>query len=62
MHSATRRLCQETLASQLQRGKVDAYLLTQGIEQAGNIVNQVALKVKTAGEYMRILLGLYNSI
>ena len=30
-------LRQETLSTQLQRGKVDAYLLTQGIEQAGKV-------------------------
>ncbi|CAL1126764.1 unnamed protein product [Cladocopium goreaui] len=30
----------ETLSTQLQRGKVDAYLLTQGIEQAGKVSYQ----------------------
>lgn len=33
-------LGQETLSTQLQRGKVDAYLLTQGIEQAGKVSYQ----------------------
>ena len=45
---------QETLSSQLQRGKVDAYLLTQGIEQAGK-VNYRSLGSKAKQVESRIL-------
>mmetsp|Transcript_31935 Transcript_31935/g.51382 ORF Transcript_31935/g.51382 Transcript_31935/m.51382 type:complete len:190 (+) Transcript_31935:56-625(+) len=40
----------ETLASQLQRGKVDAYLLTQGIEQAKEKLTNASAATSTTAE------------
>eukprot|EP00435_Cladocopium_sp_Y103_P020131 s1364_g4.t3 len=45
----------ETLSTQLQRGKVDAYLLTEGIEQAAGKISYQRMQVKAGGE--EVLLG-----